>query len=866
MLESQSPTRVPFCSAQAGLRCWALWLVLCLLARPGQAQEMLEDPQLQFSGRPGQTVIYSVGYFHEQLASETVRSRVELPADGSPLEPQQLQFGYSGMRIEIAVASAEPFTARLLDGEKVVSERQCQAVGTIRLEYGQLPASDPWSVPRALLNGAEQQWVADFVDAMRAGEVEPLVSSLPIANIDWQTLSAYFAAVKGALGQPLQRDGGTLADGWIGWEGSLGARVLSGPVAFEKGRCDFKLMLVDGKLVDVVPSTSALPEDWFKERPQALEAYIQRAHTLARALLAGNIAGGQLLFSPRYHEEVTLESLRELSGELRVLVDDHQPEIVFQRSDFLPAGSDSFDMRLRLHSVLTSKNGQRCLSQVDFIFPSGAEVIGRGHLASIHIREAWTSAAPGLASQQAELLGMIGTMDAQDAAAQWLEKIHPQVKEHISPEELTRFIAAAAEQLGRPVAAIDFDQWQASAGAYSTAVGPVEFTTAAEARVQSNWLDGHWLGISLLSDNFAASTHDLVSQYHDVQELGIRFWESLFEGNFPAAHACLAEDFQRRLSVEQLQELFESAEFGTLGRVRGVIYDRVRIADRDARPLPVMLTAYCIVEFDDGSYLPVSCEFTRSSTQAATTQLLSFSTDVSGTFPLAAGAESQMFWEAFRGADSEAVSRLVSEATRARIQPEVLSAFLLELQQVLGSGSGDSSPWVGRTLRVYDSERQLMQLNRRMLGPRGRVDVLATFERGELRNFQFVHPALETYVGRVENKALLDTHARAFVDVWLSSNTLRLDGTERLQPFLASELNNDAGLGRLVELHRQLSLESGSKLDAQVVERNASDESNRIELELRVQLERGERTVKLTYAVNAFAGLITQVEVMTDDQ
>lgn len=841
-------------------------LVLYLLAPPCQAQEMLEDPQLQLSGRAGQTVIYSVGYFHEQLESETVHARIELPADGSPLEPQKLQFGYSGMRIEIAVASAEPFTARLLDGENVVSQQQCQAVGTLRLEYGLLPASDPWSVPRALLNGAEQQWVADFVAGMRAGEAEPLVSSSPIANIDWQTLSAYFAAVKGVLGQPLQQDIGTLADGWIGWEGSLGARVLSGPVTFEKGRCDFKLMLVDGQLVDVVPNTTALPEDWFEEPPQPLDIYIQRAHSLARALLAGNVTGGQLLFSPRYHEELTLESLRELSGQLRLLVDDHQPEIVFQRSEFLPVGDTSYDKRLRLHSVLTCPSGQRCLSQVDFIFPSGAEVIGRGHLASIHIREAWTSAAPALASQQSELLAMIGTIEAEAAAVKWLEKIHPQVKEHISPQELASFIAAAAEPLGQTVGEIDFDQWQASAGAYSTAVGPVEFATAPEARVQSNWLDGHWLGITLLAENFAASTHDLVPQYDDVQELSVRFWERLFEGNFPAAHACLAEDFQRRLSVEQLQELFEDAEFGTLARLRGVVFDRLRIADRDQRPLPVILTAYCIAEFEDGSYIPVSCEFTRSGGQDANTQLLNFSTDVSATFPLATVGEAQMFWEAFSRADSDAVRRLVSEAMRARIQPEVLTAFLLELQQVLGSNDGESSAWVGRTLRIYDSGRQLLQLNRGFAGPQGRVDVVAAFERGELRDFQFIHPTLETFVQRIENQALLDNHAQAFVEVWLSGDTSSEENAARVRMFLASELNNEVGIGHLVELHRQLLLESGVRLDAQVVGRVASGDANRIELELRVQLERGERTVKLTYAVNAFAGWITQVEVMANDQ
>lgn len=866
MLARQSPTRVPFHSAQAGLRCWALWLVLCLLAPPCLSQEVLEDPQLQLSGRAGQTVIYSVGYFHEQLESETVHVRVEIPADGSPLAPQKLQFGYSGMRIEIAVASTEPFTARLLDGENVVSQQQCQAVGTFRLEYGLLPAGEPWSVPRALLNGVEQRWVADFVAGMRAGEAEPLVSSSPIANIDWQTLSAYFAALKGVLGQPLQPDTGTLADGWIGWEGSLGARVLSGPVAFEKGSCDFKLMLVDGQLVDVVPNTTALSEDWFEEPPQPLDIYIQRAHSLARALLAGNVAGGQLLFSPRYHEELTLESLRELSGQLRALVDDHQPEIVFQRSEFLPVGNTSYDKRLRLHSVLTSPNGQRCLSQVDFIFPSGAEVIGRGHLASIHIREAWPSAAPELASQQSALLAVIGTMQADDAAAKWLEKIHPQVKEHISPQELARFIAAAAEQLGPTVGEIDFDQWQASAGAYSTAVGPVEFATAPEARVQSNWMEGHWLGITVLTENFSASTHDLVPQYNDIQELAVRFWESLFKGDFPAAHVCLAEDFQRRLSVEQLQELFESAEFGTLARLRRVVFDRLRIADRDERPLPLMLTVYCVAEFEDGSYIPVSCEFIRSGGQDASTQLLNFSTDVNATFPLAAAAEAQMFWEAFSRADSDAVRRLVSEAMRARIQPEVLTAFLLELQQVLGSSDEESSAWVGRTLRIYDAGRQLLQLNRGFAGPQGRVEVVASFERGELRNFQFIHPALETFVGRSENQILLDNHAQAFVEVWLLGDTLSEENATRVRSFLASELNNEAGIGRLVELHRQLLLESGVRLDAKVVGRVASGDANRIELELRVQLERGERTVKLTYAVNAFAGWITQVEVMADDQ
>jgi hypothetical protein len=497
------------------------------------------------------------------------------------------------------------------------------------------------------------------------------------------------------------------------------------------------------------------------------------------------------------------------------------------------------------------------------------EVIGRGHLASIHIRETWPSADPELARQQSAMLAMIGTLAPEEAAAKWMESMHPNLKEHIRQEDLTTFIAAAAEQLGEPATAINLDRWQASSGAYSTAMGPVEFTKAA-TRVQSNWMDGHWLGVSLLTENFAASTHDLLPQYTDVQELAVRFWESLFEGNFAAAHACLAEDFQRRLGVEQLQELFESAEFGTLTRLQRVTYDRLRIADRDSRPLPVMLTAYCIAEFEDGSYIPISCEFTRGGAVEAVPQLLNFSTDVIGTFPLADATEGQLFWKAFSGADSAAIRRLVSQETRDRIQPEVLSGFLSELQQVLGSdgeeSSSSTSSFAGRALRVYDAGRQLVQLNRRVVGPQGQVDMLATFERGELRNFQFTHPALETFAQRVENKALLDAPAREFLQLWLSSDSLRVENTERLKPFLASELKDEAGMGRLIGLHRQLLLESGGMLDAEIVARTPSADSNRIELEWRLQLERGERRVKLTYKVNALAGLIEDVQVIADDQ
>ncbi len=868
MTESQRPNDNYQLPGQAAPRnsLFVILLVLTFISLCARthcwAQDTLAAPQLELRGPAGQTVIYTVRYFSNHVAGETIHSRVDLPADGSPLELQSLDFGYDGLQVQIAVATSQPFSVRLLDGDQVLREKSTQAAGMIDLRYGGVPEGDSLTMPRALLTPAESQFVERFIQGIRLGSAEPLVSSLPLANIDWQTLSTYFDTLTRELGVP-QTEMKEQLDGWISWEGSLGARVLSGKVEFTNGSCHFKLMQIEGKLVDVVPRAPALAEDWMDQPPKSLDAYIAQAHRLTQALLAGNVSGGQLLFSQRYHEDVTVEVVEELSRTLRAMVDDHDPTLEFKRFDFSLAAPQSSDRRLRIHSVIKSDSGQRCLGHVDFVFPSGEDVIGRGHLSSIYIHEAWNSAAPELAQHLAEMLSSVGSEEPRSVATKWMKRMHPELQPHIDQDKLAQFIESLGQAIGTKTGEIDFDLWESSESQQSTgstAYGPVEFALAPQTTVQSHWSDDKWIGLTFVSAQVAMSTLDLIPQYQVVQDRGVRIWTHLFGGQFAAAHELLDNRFRERFTLVQLTELCEESEFPELAQLRAVTLDRIRVLERDNRPQATMFSAYFIAEFVDDSYFPVSCELTFDS-QTSTFSIMNFSTDVVHTFPIAAEEMQLQFWNAFANADPAAIGRMVSEATRQNIQPVILAAFLSELQELLGVNEGTLLRPATRMLREYDLGNQLLRLNSQVVGPKGIVDVEASFERKTLRNFHFKHPALSDFVHRIADQTFLDSSSNQFIDSWLSAENLRPENRDRLARFLTAELRGDAGMSRLEELHRRILLEAGELVSVEIVSRTPLRGANLFDIELLVQLERETRTIRLTYEVNAIEGVIAAVEV-----
>lgn len=840
-----------------------LLLLLVCCVRCGNAlaaQDALAAPTLKLSGPAGQTVVFSVRYFDGAEAINTVETRVDLPADGTPLEPQALEFGHTGIRIQIAVATAQPFAAQLFAGDEKLGESQSNAMGVLELQHGSVPEGDEMPPPRALPNQSEQQLIRSFLAAIPTANTRPLVSTLPLANIDWQNLDAYCAALTRELGQPLEQDPGGPLEGWITWEGSLDARVLGGQVAFEHGHCKFTLMAIDGKLVDVEPSSAEMPADWLRQAPASIEEYVQRSNALAEALLGGDVVGAQLLFSSRYHEEVTVKELSTLSVELRELVDEELPAIEFKRSEFQAASADSNDKQLSIDSVLQCGNGERWISRVDFIIPSGPDLIARAHLASIHFRQAWQSASPAPAADLTELLNQIGSEDPHRVATRWSDRLHPDLKPFLELSRLTGWLEEAAERLGALAEPADFDRWLASSGPHSTAVGPVRFAKQDELSVRTHWNDDKLLGITLLGDHYAASTLDLVPRLATARQHGIHFWKQLLGGDVSGAHQRLAPSFREQLPLDRLRELLAASGLDSLPPIMNIEVDAVRVTDRDSRPLPVMFTIYYVAHLQDDEYLTLSCEFAPRDGTRDSFDLLNFSTDVQATFPIAAPAEVAAFLDAFLKGDVEAVSRLTSATNRALIDPAILEAFLAELRHAVGNAPA-SIPL--RTLRKYTDGRQLLQFNGVVPGSaEGSVVVDATMERGVLKRFRLEHPALDSFVDRVQDFDRLDARANEFLQAWLTDAHFAADPSERLEKFFVADRRTPAAMRRLGELHRELNVTLGALDAVDEVQHRALPDFNWIEIEWRLQFENGTRHVRLTYQLDAFHGLIDAVELL----
>ncbi len=172
--------------------------------------------------------------------------------------------------------------------------------------------------------------------------------------------------------------------------------MLAGPVEFEHGQCQFKLMTVNEKIVDVEPWSRQMPIHWYDQPPAAIDEYIERSHALLRALVAADIQAAHHLFSRRYDDEVTPELLSRLSQQWRDDYGQTITQLSYKGSDFGDAAQDSTAKRLSVDSIVEFEGGARCMARVDFTIPVGQNAIARAHLSAVNLRPSWQSVAPQL--------------------------------------------------------------------------------------------------------------------------------------------------------------------------------------------------------------------------------------------------------------------------------------------------------------------------------------------------------------------------------------------------------------------------------------------------------------------------------------
>ncbi|MCA9133011.1 MAG: hypothetical protein KDA45_07640, partial [Planctomycetales bacterium] len=337
-----------------------LWLPLT-----ASAQAPLQAPRLRLAGPAGQTVIVVTRYYQAEQASKTVGSRFEL---GSAVQDIPLEEGSEGVRCFLIVPTNGQLVAALYDGQTLLSRATSAQPQVLQLLGGAVP-EDSFRPPRALLDEREKRLAAQFFAALKpAASTRELVSNLPVANIDWQSLDAYSQTLQAELGT--LRESALQLDGWLSWDGTLGARAISGLAEFEHGSCRFTLMEVDGKLVDVLVHSESMPPDWF-HGPADSQAFQERSESLVRDLFSGQVAAAHSQFSPKYQAQVTRQTLAELSDGLNERFSAEVVGVELKKTWLGLYDSESRSKTFHVLHAISLADGKRLVSTVDFMFPCG---------------------------------------------------------------------------------------------------------------------------------------------------------------------------------------------------------------------------------------------------------------------------------------------------------------------------------------------------------------------------------------------------------------------------------------------------------------------------------------------------------------
>ncbi|WP_145074958.1 hypothetical protein [Aureliella helgolandensis] len=656
--------------------------------------ELPEEPpvQLILTGTEGQDAIVVANYFRGGVFVRSVTQHARLSPQGT-LVPVEL--GFTGVRLLITIPTTNAVHAELLYGQQVVDRQSSQEKTVLRMQLGDVPEGQVEAPPRSSLNEAETTFVQAVFNASSQAQSRNIVSPLPIANIDWQTLDSYWLALKDHLG-PLQRSSPAVSmlDGWIGWDGELGSRVLSGNVPFERGNCHFKLMILDDKLVDIEVESPLMPADWFTG-PISSEAYVEKSELLLRMLFEGNVTAASLLFSRSYGDEITEAELATLCSTLR---DDFGTEIAsLDHQDCLFNGldpaSNSYGWSVRHFVQLAS--GKRCVSNVLFAFTCDADLIGRGELVSIDVRETWPSQAPTqtrLATQALQRILSVSPPEDSEPSAEQPESqqrapnlqqlLNPDAAQLLDTSTLATQVEHCRQAFGSLTVAPDFALWEVKNLQNFTQASGTFSTSKGEIEGKLDFVNDELIGVSLFSRDYAMSTLNSLNAPTDLPELACEFWRALLRHETAAAYDRLAPTFQQQLTLEQFRGVVLQAGENAAPDTLDVQATTVRISDRLERGAPVMLTVYCVAQYPNEPPLPLACEFRLAGPNSP--ELLHFTSDLEISFPEDGALETQRLLTPFFDANTKGVEALLGSSDNSSIDSEVLTLFLQKLQSLIG--------------------------------------------------------------------------------------------------------------------------------------------------------------------------------------
>ncbi len=824
----------------AGLCLWILSWLGCMLILPSRlwAQDLPIDPQLLLVGPAGQEVAVAASYYDDGQLTKTVAMRLKIRQG----KTEPLEFGHAGLQLAITVPTAQPVTMVLMNGEEELSRLSVKSVGVARLKHGDVGDQPPPIPPRALPDVSEKQVIERFMQCLQSAEARELVSTSPMANIEWETLNAYLRTLQLELGPVVEAM--SSPDGWLSWEGRLGARVLSKRLQLEHGQCQISLMIVDNRLVDVEVDSPEMPDDWF-DGPSSIDNYRQRSARLSKLVFEGKVGRVREMLAPPYRKEISDAELQQLSQHLRAQLGSDIQKIDFKGSKLHGGDEQAERPVLSVFHGITLDTDRRCISEVKFVFTSGRNRIGLGELASIDVREAFQSAAPELAQIAGETLRIVDGQRDPELDRLW----HPSCRAVLDSKAIEQRLQGLPNDMTGIEVDVDWDRWQAGRNeSFAWARGPVS-AAGGEVLMRVSFVDDQLFGFALESGNSVLSTFEHVAESDEIAEITGSFWRAIYEDELATAHALLAQGFQQQMPLDAFRELVQSSGLRAVGDKLVVRPVNVRLVSHPQRPALILTASYCDLLVGDQTLGSVRCILKQRESEAIW-EVIDFSQDFDDQYVTVDRQLVAQLGVALQSGQPSALRALQSKPDQQLGSPELAAAFLRRLHHVAGD---IQVPDESLLRRSYEAGRRNDRITCRLHSAAGSIPLTAEFRYGRLASFQLDLDGFGGFLSELNDTSVLEQAGLRFVDQWHSEAGSCL-------PLMVRELRSESVQNRLRILRGKLVQAAGAYQGSRVLEVSLSNDSQQAQLQVESRYERRTVRIQLELSVNALAALISAVD------
>jgi hypothetical protein len=659
----------------------------------------------------------------------------------------------------------------------------------------------------------------------------------------------------------------TLAlDGWLGWDGTLGVRVLSGFAYFQGGKVRFTLMVDEDSLVDVRVEAPRMPPDWF-QGPSSTDEYAEQARMLVQSVFAGDIDAAHQLFSRRYQPLVTREILQELSSKIRSDLGNEITKTSLQGTSVAPTATDEGGMTLTVAHLLVTTDGKECISHVNFVFPVGGNTISRGHLASIFVRKSWTTSHPQLVqlTEQTLMHALQPTAEKGQFLEEFQQYFHPGVVPHLRTTGLADRLTQAQDEWQGMDGTADWNAWQVEiVGENLSAVGwvPVarhgyleEGPSQGCVEAKLDFSDGKLIGLTLVGPSFSFSTLNMVEGLGSTAEVGRLFWGEVLRGRADAAHQRMSQALRTQLPLADFEKIVDDAKLTQAAQLQSIELNAVRYCDRINRQQAIMFSCYYVAVRTDGSSQPLQCDFAVSDDESdKSLALMNFNADFTHNFPVDGEAVGQRVLTSFISGVPQAVIELVAPEDRREIDERLLRIFLSQLKMQLAT---TELPIRYSLMNIYSPNGCGQELRTAFDSGEAALPFSANLKRGQLKAFHFSSPKLSRFVEHLEDREVITNVAEQFLNQWLNDNDLEM-AAGRLVPALRTA----ATAQRLTALRTSLNPVSEDKITFHLASWDLHETENRIITEFEIFGVPQEKRIELVIEVDAFAARIYSIRVV----